>query len=154
MKMIKMTTSRWGNKIVKTNGEIKRLRFDQAEILPLLKNIYFLSIQVLLLFIQTYGVKIFESMLSKCFSFLQSRMCFALLKNYKIPILNDAMTIKTIVSVKQFLRNFLITFSKLSMFTFIIIKPITKFDFRFPNVGDFTTNCSFSQIENSFGITC
>ena len=143
MKMIKMTTSRWGNKIVKTNGEIKRLRFDQAEILPLLKNIYFLSIQVLLLFIQTYGVKIFKSMLPKCFSFLQLCMCFALLKNYKIPIFNAAMAIKTIVSVKQFLRNFPITFSKRSMFIFIIIKPITKFGFRFPNVGYFTTNFTF-----------
>ena len=143
MKMIKMTTSRWGNKIVKTNGEIKRLRFDQAEILPLLKNIYFLSIQVLLLFIQTYGVKIFKSMLPKCFSFLQLCMCFALLKNYKIPIFNAAMDIKTIVSVKQFLRNFPITFSKRSMFIFIIIKTITKFGFRFPNVGYFTTNFTF-----------
>ena len=143
MKMIKMTTSRWGNKIVKTNGEIKRLRFDQAEILPLLKNIYFLSIQVLLLFIQTYGVKIFKSMLPKCFSFLQLCMCFALLKNYKIPIFNAAMAIKTIVSVKQFLRNFPITFSKRSMFIFIIIKTITKFGFRFPNVGYFTTNFTF-----------
>ena len=143
MKMIKMTTSRWGNKIVKTNGEIKRLRFDQAEILPLLKNIYFLSIQVLLLFIQTYGVKIFKSMLPKCFSFLQLCMCFALLKNYKIPIFNAAMAIKTKVSVKQFLRNFPITFSKRSMFIFIIIKPITKFGFRFPNVGYFTTNFTF-----------
>ena len=45
-------------------------------------------------------------------------MCFALLKNYKIPIFNAAMT-------------------------FIIIKPIAKLDFRFPNLGDFTTNFTF-----------
>ena len=90
-----------------------------------------MSIQVLLLFIQTYGVKSFKSMLPKCFSFLQLCMCFALLKNYKIPIFNAAMAIKTIVSVKQFLRNFPITFSKCSMFTFSFRllpfqKPITS----------------------------
>ena len=94
------------------------------------------------------------SMLPKYFSFLQLRTCSSLLKNYKIPIFNAAMAIKTIVSVKQFLRNFPITFSKRSMFTFIIIKPITKFGFRFPNLGDFTTNFTFEQIENFFGITC
>ena len=86
-------------------------------------------------------------MLPKCFSLLQLHICFAFLKNYKISIFNAAMTIKTIVSVRQLLRNFLITFSKRSMFTFIIIKPITKFGFRFPNVGDFATNFTFSQIE-------
>ena len=31
--MIKITTSRWENQIVKINGKIKRLRFDQPEIL-------------------------------------------------------------------------------------------------------------------------
>ena len=33
-------------------------------------------------------------MLPKCFSFLQLRTCFALLKNYKIPIFNAAMAIR------------------------------------------------------------
>ena len=73
-------------------------------------------------------------MLPKCFSFLQLCMCFALLKKYKIPIFNAAMDIKTIVSAKYFLRNFSITLSKCSMFAFIIISPITKFGFCFPNV--------------------
>ena len=67
-------------------------------------------------------------------------MCSALLKNYEIPIFNAAMTIKTIVSVKYFQSNLPIIFSKRSMFAFIIIKPITKFSFRFPNVVDSTTN--------------
>ena len=49
---------------------------------------------------KTYGVKSFKPMLPKCFSFLQLCMCFALLKNYKLPIFNAAMAIKTIVSVK------------------------------------------------------
>ena len=76
-------------------------------------------------------------MLPKCFFFLQLRMCFALFQNYKIPFINAAMAIETIVSVKQFLRNFPTTLSKCSMFTFIIIKLITKFGFRFPNEGDY-----------------
>ena len=61
----------------------------------------------------------------------------------KIPILNVAVAIEAMVSVKKFLRNFPITFSKRSVFTFIVIKPITKFGFRFPNVGNFTTNFTF-----------
>ena len=72
----------------------------------------------------------------------------------KIPILNVAVAIEAMVSVKKFLRNFPITFSKRSVFTFIVIKPITKFGFRFPNVGNFTTNFTFQQIKNFFGITC
>ena len=137
MKMIKITTSRWENQIVKINGKIKRLRFDQPEILKKM------SIEVLHLVIQTYGIKGFKSTLRNFFSFLQLYMCFALLINYKIPIFNAAMAIKTIANVNQFLRNFSITFSKRSKFIFIIIKPITKFGFHFLNVGNFTTNITF-----------
>ena len=84
-------------------------------------------------------------------------MCFSLLKNYKIPIFNAAIAIKTILSVKQFLRNFVIALSKCP---FLIIKPITEFVFRFPNVGDFTKTLYFnrqrtfseSQVKGPFGI--
>ena len=63
-------------------------------------------------------------------NFLQLCMWFALLKNYKIPIFNAAMAIETVVCVKQFMRNFPITLSKSSMFSFRIIKPISKIGFR------------------------
>ena len=119
-------------------------------LLKIFNIIIFFCINII--FIQTYGIKGFKFMLPKCFSFLQLRMCFAFLKNCKIPIFIAAMVIETIVSVKQFLRNLPIILSKCSMFTFIMIKPITKFDFRFSKVGDYTTNFTFSQIENFFGI--
>ena len=48
------------------------------------------------------------------------------------------MAIKTIVSVKAFMRNFLVTFPKCSMLTFIVAEPVAKFGFYFPNVGKFT----------------
>ena len=79
-------------------------------------------------------------------------MFFTLLKNYKIPIINSTVAIETIVSVKTFLRNFLITFSKCSMFTVVIVEPVAKFGFCFPNAGDSSRLCISIGI-TFFGIT-
>ena len=70
-------------------------------------------------------------------------MCFTLSKNHKTPIINSTVAIEIIESVKKFLMNFFITFSKCSMFTFVIIKPVAKFGFRFPNVVDSTKDFAF-----------
>ena len=64
-------------------GKIKRLHFDWTEILKKKNNANYEIIYV-----------------SKNFSFLQFRVCFALLKKCKIPIFNAAEAIKTTVSVK------------------------------------------------------
>ena len=95
--MIQMTTSRWENQIVKINGKIKRPRFDWAEIF----FFFFLIVNIGTppFHLDLWG-KTFKSMLPKAFSLVQLRMCFAQLKNYRIPIFNAAMVIKTIVSVK------------------------------------------------------
>ena len=81
--------------------------------------------------------------LPNSFSFFQVLMCFTLFKYYKISIINSTMATQTIVSVKTFLRNFLVTLSECSMFTFTIVEPIPKFCFYFPNVWNFTTNFAF-----------
>ena len=63
-------------------GKIKRLHFDWTEILKK-NNANYEIICV-----------------SKYFSFLRFRMCFAVLKKCKIPIFNAAEAIETTVSVK------------------------------------------------------
>ena len=50
-------------------------------------------------------------MLPKSFSFFQLLMCFTLFKNHKISIFNCTVAVKTIVTMKTFLGNFLVTFS-------------------------------------------
>ena len=92
-----MTTSRWENQIVKTNGEIRKgyISIKLKPYHPQEKK--YANIGTLPFNLELWGKK---SMLPKCFSFLQFCMCFALLKNYKIPNFNAAMAIKTIVSVK------------------------------------------------------
>ena len=51
-------------------------------------------------------------------------MCFTLFKKQKFPIINSTVSIETIMSMKTFLRNFLVIFSECSMFTFVIVEPI------------------------------
>lgn len=51
--------------------------------------------------------------------------------------------IKKIVCMKTFLKNFLVTLSKYSMLTFIMVDPLAKFVFCFTNVGYFTTDLAF-----------
>ena len=91
----------------------------------------------------TYWVKGFKPVLPKGFSFFQLLMCFTLFKKHKMPIINSSVTIETIVSVKTFLKNFLVTFSECSMFTFVIAEPVAKFGFCFPDEGNFATDFAF-----------
>ena len=65
-----------------------------------------------------------------------------LLKN-KLSIISSTLAIQTIVSVGRILKNFPMILFKCSMFPFIIIKPIPKFDFCFPDLGSFTTYFTF-----------
>ena len=58
-------------------------------------------------------------------------MCFTMFKNHKIPIISSIVTTMTIMSVKTLLRNFLVTSSKCSMFTFTIAETVAKFVFCF-----------------------
>ena len=85
-------------------------------------------------------------MLRKCFSFFQLRMCFALLKKLQNPNLqcryghrdnNECEIVSEELSDDPFQMLYI------CFYTFIIIKPISKFGFRFPNVGDFITNFTF-----------
>ena len=64
-------------------------------------------------------------------------------KNYRIAIINSTVATETILSMKTFLRNFLVTFSECSMFTFVIVELVPKFGFCFPNVGNFTRDFAF-----------
>ena len=84
-----------------------------------------------------------RKVLPKGFSFFQLLICFTLFKNHKISIINYTVAIETIVSVKTYLRNFLVTFSECSMFTFVIVKAVPKFGFCFPAVLNFTTYFGF-----------
>ena len=70
-------------------------------------------------------------MMPKGFFFSQLLMCFTLFKKRKIPIINSTVAIETIVSMKTSLRNFLITISEYSMFTFIIVEPVAIFKSQF-----------------------
>lgn len=74
----------------------------------------------------------------KSFSFFQLLMYFTLLKNKKKPVFNCTVAIKTIVSLKTYLRSFRVTLSKCSMFTPTVTELVTEFDFCFWNVGKVT----------------
>ena len=63
------------------------------------------------------------------------------------------MAIVNIVRMKTLLWYVLFSFSKRSVFTFIIIKPKTKLCFSFSNIGSIVTNFASQKVENLFWVT-
>ena len=98
---------------------------------------------MLLLLIKIYWVKSFKPVLPKGFSFFQLLICFTLFKNHKIPIINSTLAIETKVSMKTFLKNFLVTFSECAIFTFAIVEGAAKIGSSFSDVENFTTDFAF-----------
>ena len=85
----------------------------------------------------------FQVYVAKVFLFSSVAHAFRIAQKLQNPNLQCRYGHKDNSECETVLRNFPITLSRRSMFTFAIIKSITKFGFRFPNVGEFTTNFTF-----------
>ena len=55
--------------------------------------------------------------------------------------------------MKTLLRYVLFSFSKRSVFTFIIVKPKTKIYFSFSNISSIIINFTSQKVENLFSVT-
>ena len=91
--------------------------------------------------------------LPKCLPFFKLFVRFTLLKQSYFPTINISMAILNIVWMKAALWYTLFSFSKRSMFTFIIIKPKTKLCFSFSNIGSIITNFASQKVKNLFWVT-
>ena len=72
-----------------------------------------------------------------------------ILKKSYFPIINTSMAI---LEMKTVLRYVLFSFSKRSVFTFLIMKPKTKLSFSFSNIGSIITNFVCQNIKNIFWV--
>ena len=77
-------------------------------------------------------------------------MCLALFKQNKTLIINLSMTINTMMVVKMFLVNCLISFSKSSV---LIIKSISALNFGFSNIWSFATHLTLQKVQHFFWVT-
>ena len=76
-------------------------------------------------------------------------MHLTILKKSYFPIINTSMAI---LEMKTVLRYVLFSFSKRSVFTFLIMKPKTKLSFSFSNIGSIITNFVCQNIKNIFWV--
>ena len=78
---------------------------------------------------------------------------FTIFKWSYFPIINTSMAISNIAWMKTLLWYVLFSFSKRSVFTFIIIKPKMKLCFSFSNIGSIITNFTSQKVKNLFRVT-
>ena len=98
-------------------------------------------------------VKWFQFVLLKSFPFFKLFVRFTLLKQSAFPIINTFVAVLYIVWVKTLLWYILFSFSKRSVFTFVIIKPKTELCFRLYNIGSIITNFASQKVNNFFWVT-
>ena len=95
---------------------------------------------VLHFLIKAKWLKIFKSILLKHISLFQMLIHLTSFKKKKITIVNCCVTIKAIMFVEKFLGSYLTSFLGRSVFGFIIIKPVSEFNFGFSNIWDIRTH--------------
>ena len=122
------------------NKKIKRLRFDCAKILKKIFRQYCcVNISTSPFHLDLPG-KRHKAYLAKIFILLSIAHVFRIAQKLQIPKLQCHCGHRVNIECRIVSS---ITIFKGSMFTFIIIRPITKFGFRFFNIGNFDTNFTF-----------